>query len=119
MKKKELITAVAAKRQLKQKDAAALVDDVLNVIAEALQSGDSVTIPGFGTLRYGACGTQRVQPEDAEKNRSSCYQSAGFPCGQAIKAQRKSLSIRSVYPTKRSVGRSIYGLHQKAIVKAV
>ena len=81
MKKKELITAVAAKRQLKQKDAAAL--------------------------------------EDAEKNRSSCYQSAGFPCGQAIKAQRKSLSIRSVYPTKRSVGRSIYGLHQKAIVKAV
>ena len=50
MKKKELITAVAAKRQLKQKDAAALVDDVLNVIAEALQSGDSVTIPGFGTF---------------------------------------------------------------------
>ena len=35
---------------LKQKDAAALVDDVLNVIAEALQSGDSVTIPGFGTF---------------------------------------------------------------------
>ena len=59
MKKKELITAVAAKRQLKQKDAAALVDDVLNVIAEALQSGDSVTIPGFGGSVRHAAGTTR------------------------------------------------------------
>ena len=48
MKKLQLIDAVAEKAQLTKKDAAAAVDAVLDVIADALASGDDVKVTGFG-----------------------------------------------------------------------
>jgi len=49
MNKGELITAVAAKGMTK-KDAEKAVNDVFDVIGEALTKGDTVQLIGFGTF---------------------------------------------------------------------
>ena len=49
MNKGELITAVAAKG-LTKKDAEKAVNDILDVIGEALTKGDTVQLIGFGTF---------------------------------------------------------------------
>ena len=50
MKKLQLTDAVAAKAEMTKKDAAAAVDAVLEVIAEALAQGEDVKITGFGSF---------------------------------------------------------------------
>lgn len=51
MNKKELVEAVAAKRDLTKKDAEILVDTVFDTMVESLLEGDKVLISGFGTFR--------------------------------------------------------------------
>ncbi len=48
MNKLQLTDAVAAKAEMTKKDAAAAVNAVLEVIADALAAGDDVKITGFG-----------------------------------------------------------------------
>lgn len=50
MKKVELINHVAATAGLSKADAGAAVDAVLGGITDALSSGDSVSLVGFGTF---------------------------------------------------------------------
>ena len=50
MNKTQLIEAVAAKADLKKKDAEAAVNALTEVIVEALKAGDKVQLVGFGTF---------------------------------------------------------------------
>ena len=50
MNKTQLIEAVAAKAEIKKKDAEAAVNAVTAAIAEALKAGEKVQLVGFGTF---------------------------------------------------------------------
>ena len=50
MNKAELIKKVAAENELSQKDAAAVVDSVLNGIMDSLAAREPVTLFGFGNF---------------------------------------------------------------------
>ena len=50
MNKTELVKKVAAENELSQKQAAAVVDSVLNTIVDSVADGDSVALFGFGTF---------------------------------------------------------------------
>lgn len=51
MKKADFIKETAAKAQVSQKDAQAVVTAVIDVIREALKNEDSVPFLGFGTFK--------------------------------------------------------------------
>ncbi len=50
MNKTELIKKVAAENELSQKDAAAVVNSVLNTVMDSLAAHDPVALAGFGTF---------------------------------------------------------------------
>ena len=50
MNKSELIDAIATKSELTKAQAASALDAVVAAVGEALKSGDSVTLVGFGTF---------------------------------------------------------------------
>lgn len=50
MNKAELISAIAAEAGLTKADAKKSVDAIVDVITKALESGDKVTLVGFGTF---------------------------------------------------------------------
>lgn len=50
MNKQQLIDAVAQSTSMTKKDSAAAVSAILDVITEALASGDDVKITGFGSF---------------------------------------------------------------------
>lgn len=50
MNKKELVNLIAEKTETTKKDAAAVVDAVIEVVTEALSKGERVRITGFGTF---------------------------------------------------------------------
>jgi DNA-binding protein HU-beta len=50
MNKKELVEKVAAATESSQAEAGAALDAVLNAIGTALEAGEQVTLPGFGTF---------------------------------------------------------------------
>ncbi|MBP1533242.1 MAG: HU family DNA-binding protein [Ruminococcus sp.] len=50
MKKAELLAAIAEKNGSTKKNAEAALDAVISTITEALEKGDKVAIPGFGTF---------------------------------------------------------------------
>ncbi|MCD7950335.1 MAG: HU family DNA-binding protein [Erysipelotrichaceae bacterium] len=52
MNKKELVNAVAQKKNLTKKETEALVDAVFDTMTEAFIAGDNVLISGFGTFKY-------------------------------------------------------------------
>ena len=62
MNKTELVKKVAAENELSQKDAAAVVDFVLNSIMDSLAAREPVTLLGFGTF------TCRHRDERAGRN---------------------------------------------------
>ena len=50
MNKNDLVSAVATSTGLSKSDGANAVDSMLNSIAGALEDGDEVRLPGFGTF---------------------------------------------------------------------
>ena len=50
MTKKELINAVAAQSGLTKKDSSLALDTILDVLTEAMASGEKVNIVGFGSF---------------------------------------------------------------------
>ena len=86
MKKLQLTDAVAAKAQITKKDAAAAVDAVLEVIAEALAAGDDVKITGFGgfEVKERAARTGR-NPKTGETVEIPASKYVAFSAGTALK----------------------------------
>ena len=50
MNKTDLISALAQNTDLTKADAGRCLDNLLEIIGSALSSGDSITLPGFGSF---------------------------------------------------------------------
>jgi len=50
MNKTELVALVAMKTEVTQKQAALVIDEFINTIAETLATGEKVVVTGFGTF---------------------------------------------------------------------
>ena len=86
MKKLQLTDAVAAKAQMTKKDAAAAVDAVLEVIAEALASGDDVKITGFGGFEVKERAAREGRnPKTGEKVDIPASKCVAFTAGSTLK----------------------------------
>lgn len=90
MTKAEFIERLAARRGVSRRDAAAMVNDVLGVITETLESGDSITFTGFGKFsvhhrpeRVG------VNPRTGERVRIPAARVPKFAAGSGLKASVK------------------------------
>ena len=70
MTKVELIAAVAATAGLTKKDAEKAVSATLDVITEALQKGDKVSLVGFGTFEVRE--RKERQGRNPQIGRASC-----------------------------------------------
>ena len=86
MNKTQLIEAVAAKADIKKKDAEAAVNALTDVIAEALKAGDKVQLVGFGTfeVRERAARTGR-NPKTKETITIAASKAPAFKAGKAFK----------------------------------
>lgn len=86
MNKTELIAATAEKANLSKKDTEAAVNAVLDVIAEALKTGDKVQLVGFGSFetRERAARTGR-NPKTKETIKIPACKVPAFKAGKALK----------------------------------
>ncbi|MBS2938411.1 MULTISPECIES: HU family DNA-binding protein [Nocardioides] len=86
MNKRELVDAVAEKTDLSKSDAEKALDAVFGAVASALEAGDKVAVPGFGTfdVRERAARTGR-NPQTGETMEIAASRSAGFKPATALK----------------------------------
>lgn len=86
MKKLQLTDAVAAKAQITKKEAAAAVDAVLDVIAEALAAGEDVKITGFGGFEVKARAARTGRnPKTGEAVEIPASKYVAFSAGSTLK----------------------------------
>ena len=74
MNKTELVKKVAAENALSQKQAAAVVDSVLDAVVDTVAAGEPVALLGFGTFS--------VKHRDARQGRNPATGEAMDPCLQ-------------------------------------
>jgi DNA-binding protein HU-beta len=86
MNKSELIDAVASAADLSKADASRAVDGVIGAVTQALQSGDQVTVVGFGTFlvrqREARAGRN---PRTGETIQIKASKVPAFKAGKALK----------------------------------
>ncbi len=86
MNKSELIDAIADHAALTKADAGKALDGMIAAIESALQSGDSVTLVGFGTfsVKERAARTGR-NPKSGETIQIAASKVPGFKAGKNLK----------------------------------
>ncbi len=86
MNKSDLIDAVSERTGLAKSDSARAIDAVLGTIAETLQSGDTVNLPGFGSfvVRTRAERSGR-NPRTGEPITIPASRAPAFKAGKALK----------------------------------
>jgi len=84
--KSDLIDAVSERTGLAKSDSARAIDAVLGTIADTLQSGDTVTLPGFGSfvVRTRAERSGR-NPRTGEPITIPASKAPAFKAGKALK----------------------------------
>ncbi len=87
MNKAELIAAVADKTGFTKKDAEAAVNATMNVITEAMKSGEKVQLIGFGTfeVRSRKARTGRNPRKPGEVIKIPASKAPVFKAGKALK----------------------------------
>ena len=86
MTKVELIAAVAATAGLTKKDAEKAVSATLDVITEALQKGDKVSLVGFGTFEVRERKERQGRnPQPREPMTIPASKLPAFSAGKALK----------------------------------
>lgn len=86
MNKTQLIDAVAAKANIKKKDAEAAVNAVTAAIADALKAGDKVQLVGFGTFEVRERAAREGRnPKTGEKIVIAASKTPAFSAGKALK----------------------------------
>lgn len=86
MNKSELIDAIAASADLPKAAAGRALDAMIDSVTEALQSGDSVVLVGFGTfaVKERAARTGR-NPQTGKPIDIAAAKIPGFKAGKALK----------------------------------
>ena len=86
MNKTQFVEAVAAKADLKKKDAEAAVNAVIAVIEDALKAGDKVQLIGFGTFEAKERGAREGRnPRTGETIKIAASKAPAFTAGKAFK----------------------------------
>lgn len=86
MNKTQLIEAVAAKAEIKKKDAEAAVNAFAAVIADALKAGEKVQLVGFGTFEVKERAAREGRnPKTGEKITINASKAPAFTAGKALK----------------------------------
>lgn len=86
MNKAELIAAVAAKTEVSQKEAGAVVAAVLDEIKDALKKGDKVQLVGFGSFEVRAKAARTGKnPRTGETIEIPASKAPAFKAGKAFK----------------------------------
>ena len=86
MNKTQLIEAVAAKADIKKKDAEAAVNAFTAVVAEALKAGEKVQLVGFGTFEVKERAAREGRnPQTGEKITIKASKAPAFTAGKAFK----------------------------------
>ncbi len=86
MNKTQFVEAVAAKADLKKKDAEAAVNAVIAVIEDALKAGDKVQLIGFGTFEVKERGARECRnPRTGETIQVAASKAPAFAAGKAFK----------------------------------
>jgi len=78
MKKDELVAQVSDQAGLTKKSAAGAVDALIQVIMSALEKGDAVSFPGFGSFKV-------VEREAREGRNPATGQTIRIPASRAVK----------------------------------
>ena len=87
MNKNELIGAMAAKTGTSKTDASRAVTALTEIIIEALQKGDSLSLPGFGTFELQERGERTGRnPRTGETLKIAASRIPAFKPGAALKA---------------------------------
>ncbi len=86
MNKAQLTEAIAAKANMKKKDAELCVNQVFTVIAEALANGEKVQISGFGSFET-KNRAERIgrNPHTHEEMKIPAFKSATFSPSKTLK----------------------------------
>ena len=86
MNKSEFLSAVAEHAEVTKVDAGRTVDAMIAVIKKAMQAGDSLTLPGFGTftVRERAARAGR-NPQTGETMQIKASKSPAFKPGKDFK----------------------------------
>lgn len=86
MKKTDVINAVADAADLSKADAGRALDAFISVVTKALQSGDSVTLTGFGTFDVRTrAARQGRNPQTGATIKIKASKNPGFKAGKALK----------------------------------
>ena len=86
MNKTQFIDAIAAKADIKKKDADAAVNAMLDVIAETLKAGEKVQLVGFGTFEVKERAEREGRnPKTGETIKIAASKSPAFSAGKGLK----------------------------------
>ena len=86
MTKADLISAVAEKAGITKKDSDKAVSAVIDVITEALKSGEKVALVGFGTFEVKErAGRMGINPRTKEQTQIEASKLPSFRAGKALK----------------------------------
>ena len=86
MNKTELIAAVAEKAELSKKDAEIAVSAAIDVITDALRSGEKVQLVGFGTFEVSKRAAREGRnPQSGKVMQIAASKVPKFKAGKALK----------------------------------
>ncbi len=86
MNKTELTSAVAKKAGLSNKDSAAVINAFIDVVKEALQQGDTVSLIGFGTFSVKDRAARKgFNPKTKEEIEIPASKAPAFKAGKSLK----------------------------------
>lgn len=88
MNKADLISAIAAKSNLTKADSKKALDAFIEVVGETLQSGDKVTLVGFGSFSVAKRDAREGRnPRTGQKIKIAAKQVVRFKAGADLEAQ--------------------------------
>ena len=86
MNKSELIEAIAQEADISKAAAGKALDGMVAAVTEALKSGDTVTLVGFGTFYVGERAERKGRnPKTGEEITIAAAKSPKFRAGKALK----------------------------------
>lgn len=86
MNKTTLVEEIAAKSELKKKDAEKALNAFIEVVGETLKAGDKISIPGFGTFEVAARSEREGRnPATGETMKIAASKAPKFKAGKNLK----------------------------------
>ena len=86
MNKDMLVSAINEKTELSKKDVEMVIETMVDVITKSLQSGDKVTLTGFGTFRVSSRAARLgINPQTKQKIQIPAMTVPKFTAGKSLK----------------------------------